>query len=239
MRERPARAGIVCPSNRLLEEVTVVLLRLLDHINQRHPWSHNDVYAPVVVLAARRVRRAGGTSALDVGCGTGHLVAQLARELPDVTGLEADKTTADLAEVETAHLSAARIEHATFPKSLGRRFDLVSMVAVLHHMSLTEGVRAARQAVAPGGRLVVIGTYRETSSDWPLSLLSLALNPLIGLVLHPRPVRRLPQHMTAPVASATDSYGDIASVFRAELPEVSIHRGMFWRYVACWHAPRL
>lgn len=215
-----------------------MLLRLLDHINQRHPWSHNDAYAPVVLLAARRVRRAGGTSVLDVGCGTGHLVAQLAHQLPDATGLEADKTTADLAAAATAHLPAVRIEHASFPQPLGRRFDLVSMVAVLHHLPLTEGVRAARQAVAPGGRLVVVGTYRETSSDWLLSLLSLALNPLIGLVLHPRPVRRLPQHMTAPIATATDSYWDIAAVFRAELPGVSIHRAMFWRYVASWHAPR-
>lgn len=36
----------------------------------------------------------------------------------------------------------------------------------------------------------------------------------------------------------TDSYRDNASVFRAELTEVPIHRGMFRRYVARWHAPR-
>ena len=206
-----------------------MLLRLLRHINQAHPWSHNDAYAPLVVLAARRVRRAGGTSALDIGCGTGTLVTRLAHQLPCVIGLEADKTTADLATAATAHLPAVRIQHAPFPQPEVRHFDLVSMVAVLHHMPLTEGVRAARKSVAPGGCLIVVGTYRETSSDWPLSVLSLALNPLIGMVLHPRPVDRLPQHMTAPVAAATDTYRDIAGAFRAELPGVSIHRGMFWR----------
>jgi SAM-dependent methyltransferase len=215
----------------------VVLLRLLHHVNEAHPWSHNDAYAPLVVLAARRVRRAGGTSALDIGCGTGHLVTRLAHELPDVTGLEADKATADLAAAATAHLPAIRIEHGLFPQPAARRFDLVSMVAVLHHLPLIEGVRAARQSVAPGGRLVVVGAFRETLSDWPLSLLSLALNPLIGMALHPRRAGRLPQHMTAPVAAAPDTYRDIACVLRAELPGVSIHRGLFWRYVAIWVAP--
>lgn len=215
-----------------------MLLRLLHHVNQAHPWSHNDAYAPLVVLAARRVRRAGGTSALDIGCGTGNLVARLARELPDVIGLEADKRTADLAAAATVHLAAVRVQHALFPRPEARRFDLVSMVAVLHHMPLIEGIRAARQAVAPGGRLIIVGTYRETSADWPLSLLSLVLNPLIGVVLHPRAVSRVPQHMTAPVASAADSYRDIACALRTELPGVSVHRGMFWRYVATWRVPR-
>lgn len=214
-----------------------MLLRLLDQINHAHPWSHNDAYAPLVVLAARRVRRAGGASALDIGCGTGKLVTRLAHELPCVIGLEADKTTADLAAAATAHLPAVRIEHAHFPQSEVRRFDLVSMIAVLHHMPLTEGLRAARRSVAPGGSLIVVGAYREASSDWPLSVLSLALNPVIGMVLHSRPVGRLPQHMTAPVAAATDTYRAIAGAFRAELPGVSIHRGMFWRYVASWRAP--
>ena len=214
-----------------------MLLRLLHRINRAHPWSHNDAYTPLVVLAARRVRRAGGTSALDIGCGTGNLVTRLARELPQVTGLEPDRRTADLAAAATAHLPAVRIEQAPFPQPETRRFDLVSMVAVLHHMPLTDGLRAARQSVAPGGRLIVIGTYRETPSDWPLSLLSLALNPLIGMILHPHSVGGLPQHMAAPTTSATDTYRDIACAFRAELPGVWIHRGMFWRYVASWRAP--
>ena len=214
-----------------------MLLRLLHGLNQAHPWSHNDAYTPLVVLAARRVRRAGGTSALDIGCGTGNLVKHLAHELPQVTGLEADERTADLATAATTHLPAVRIEHAHFPEPGVRRFDLVSVVAVLHHMPLTDGLRAARQSVAPGGRLIFIGAYRETPSDWPLSLLSLALNPLIGMILHPRPGGRLPQHMTAPTTSPTDSYRDIACAFRAELPGVSIHRAMFWRYVASWRAP--
>ena len=221
----------------MFKEVRIVLLRLLHRLNQAHPWSHNDAYTPLVVLAARRVRRAGGTSALDIGCGTGNLVTRLAHKLPQVTGLEADHRTANLTAAATAHLPTVRIEHAHFPQPEARRFDLVSMVAVLHHMPLNDGLRAARQSVAPGGRLIVIGAYREAPSDWPLSLLSLALNPLIGMILHPRSNGRIPQHMTAPTTSPTDTYRDIASAFRAELPGVSIHRAIFWRYVASWRAP--
>lgn len=126
-----------------------MLLRLLHRINEKRPWSHNDAYTPLVLLAARGVRRAGGSSALDIGCGTGNLAARLAEHLPHVVGLEADKGTADLAAQQPLSCRQC-VEHAFFPQPPVRRFNLVSIVAVLHHMPLVQGVRAAREAVAPG-----------------------------------------------------------------------------------------
>jgi len=210
----------------------------LARINAAHPWSHNNGYAPFVLHQARRARRAGAVRGLDVGCGTGDLLRRLGRVLPDVTGLEADPETARAAAEATAGLANVTVFSTSFPAAEQRPYDFVSMVAVLHHLPLEDGVRAARAAVNPRGRLVIVGCYRgETRSDALLSHASLLLNPLIGLVLHPRRAFGLPASMGAPVASPEESYGRIRGALRAALPGVRVRRGLFWRYTAVWVAP--
>lgn len=182
---------------------------------------------------AKRALHEGGTVALDVGCGTGNLLRRLAPLFPRVVGIEADPDTAGRAAAAVLQWPAATVVNANFPAD-SRIYDFVSMVAVLHHLPLKEGVQAARAAVAPGGRLVIVGVYREEASDALLSIISLALNPLIGILLHPRPASQLPPAMSAPTAQATDSYRDIRTALSAELPGVKVHRTLFWRYVATW-----
>lgn len=214
------------------------VFRLLARINQTHPWSHNDLYAPFVVYQAWRARRAGSVTGLDIGCGTGTLLRRLAHVLPDVTGMEADPDTAKRATESIEGLPNAKVVPSAFPTTEPGRYGFVSMVAVLHHLSRQVGIRAAREVVRPGGRLVIVGCYREESRvDFLLAYVSLLLNPLVGLVVHPRRASTFPVNMTAPVATPTDSYDQIRDALRAALPGVSVHRGLFWRYTAVWVAP--
>ena len=53
------------------------VLRAVDAVNRRHPWSHNDHYRRWVL----RQIPAGTQRALDVGCGTGTLLRALANLL--------------------------------------------------------------------------------------------------------------------------------------------------------------
>lgn len=214
------------------------LLNTLAHINERHQWSHNDVYAPFAVYHARRARRAGAVTGLDVGCGTGGLLRRLARVLPEVTGLEPDPDTVDMATASVRSLANVEMVRTAFPTSEQPRFDFVSMVAVRHHLPLQQGVRAAREVVTPGGRLVIVGCYREDprSGRW-LEIVSLLMNPLIGLMLHPRRASALPQNMTAPTTDPPDSYMQIRGALHALLPGVKVRRCLFWRYTAVWLAP--
>jgi SAM-dependent methyltransferase len=243
------------------------VLRWLDRVNAEHPWSHNDAYAGFVLRQARRSvrdvlaaarckrRRFGekppeyrrrlpetaapiGRSALDIGCGTGNLLLRLAHRFPEVVGIEADPATAALASIAVQTLPNVSVVVASFPSADGRRYDFVSMVAVLHHLPLREGIDAVRAAVAPGGRLVIVGVYREERSDAALSILSLVLNPIVGLLSHPRRATTLPANMAAPVAPASDSYRVIRDALRAALPGVRVRRGLFWRYTAVWRSPR-
>jgi 2-polyprenyl-3-methyl-5-hydroxy-6-metoxy-1,4-benzoquinol methylase len=206
--------------------------------NDAHPWSHNDAYAAFVLHHARRVRAAGGTEALDVGCGTGNLVRRLAGVFPVVTGIEADGPTAALARRSTADLTNVRILTRPFDEVDESRYDLITFVAVLHHLPLQATLEKARELLRPGGRLVVVGVSRGARAELPWEIASLILNPIVGAVVHPRRATRPPVQMTAPTAMAADSFEEIARTARRTLPGARLRRGLFWRYTLSWTAPR-
>ncbi|SEG91131.1 Methyltransferase domain-containing protein [Actinacidiphila yanglinensis] len=214
----------------------MVLRAFLDRVNRRHPWSHNDHYGPWI---ARRVVGIGARDVLDVGCGAGNLVALLRRRAVTVTGLEPDREMARAAAERFADDPAVTIVEAGFAgRDLGRRFDAITLVAVLHHLPLVPTLRELRGCLAPGGRLVVVGCFRETGRvDLLVSLLSVFLNPVMGLVKHPARAAGLPLHMTAPTADPTETLGDIRAAAARELPGARIRRRLFWRYSLVYDAP--
>ncbi len=212
-------------------------LAAVGRFSDAHPWSHNDAYAALVLHHARQVRASGGTDALDVGCGTGNLVRKLARVFPSVTGLEPDPPTAELARRTTADLANVRVLDRPFDDSHRDRYDLISFVAVLHHLPLDATLEKVRDLLRPGGRLVVVGLSRESPADLPWSIASLVLNPIVGVVVHPRRARETPPQMTAPVAMAAESFEEIAETAARVLPGARLRRALFWRYVLTWTAP--
>jgi hypothetical protein len=110
-------------------------------------------------------------------------------------------------------------------------------VASLHHMLLADALRQARMSLRPGGRIVIVGLARETPADTPRSLISLALNPLVGLLRHPRRAELPPSHMRAPTTAADDSFDEIRHIAQTVLPGICLRRRLFWRYTATWTQP--
>jgi SAM-dependent methyltransferase len=173
----------------------------------------------------------------EIGFGTGNLVRRLSHELSDVRGIEPDPVSADAAHNLTRELGNVVISQSTWAELRNTQYDFITFVAVLHHLPLQETLRTARLLLAPGGRLVIVGVARETARDTPLSLISLLLNPLIGLALHPTPAARPPAHMRSPIHAPTETFAEIAVAAKRELPGVTLRRRLFWRYTAVWTAP--
>lgn len=211
-------------------------LALLDRLNAAHPWSHNDAFAGFVLRQARAVRRRGGDTAVDVGCGTGNLLASLTAVFPTVIGIEPDSPTAATAARRLAE-TRARVVNRPFGDEPRNAYDLIVFVASLHHTPLLDALQVARRAVRPGGRVVIVGVARETPADTVRSVASLLLNPLVGLVRHPARATRSPLHMQAPTLQATESYDEIHAVASTVLPGIRMRRRLFWRYTASWTAP--
>jgi SAM-dependent methyltransferase len=206
------------------EAATARLLRGIDAVNRRYPWSHNDHYRRWVL----RQVPAGATRALDVGCGTGTLLRALARQVPVVEAVDPDPRVAALAGARVAGLLDLPVRPA---------YDLVTAVAVLHHLPLEPALTRLRALVRPGGRLVVVGCYRTaTRADRAADLLAIPANLIVGL-LRSRHADAARIAMSAPTAPAVESLPEIRAAARSLLPGARVRRRLFWRYTFVWVAP--
>ncbi|WP_030559051.1 class I SAM-dependent methyltransferase [Streptomyces aureocirculatus] len=212
------------------------LLSRLHRFNERHPWSHNDHYGPWI---ADRVAEVGARDVLDVGCGTGNLVALLRHSVGTVTGLEPDPAAAHTAAKRFTGDTAVAIVHGDFEsRDKERRWDAVTLVAVLHHLPLVAALRDLRACLTPGGRLVIVGCYRESGPADLLATLPAALaNPVMGLLKHPSRAAAPPPHMTAPTTAPGETLRDIRAAAARELPGARVRRRLFWRYSLVYDAP--
>ena len=228
--------------------------------NARHPWNHNEHFHGWVV---RRVPP-DARVVLDVGCGAGVLLGRLRSRLAEVHGIDADAGMVAQARARHAADPAVTVRRLRFDDvrspddvrsagaagtpgpgagSPGRRgYDAVTMVAVLHHLELDEALRHARDLLAPGGRLLVVGLARvATARDLAVDLASALLNPLVGLVKHPRRARPQdpgPDAPGMPVRDPRHTVDEIARAARALLPGARVRRRLFFRYTLEWTAPR-
>lgn len=105
-----------------------------------------------------------GKTALDVGCGAGLLVEPLVRLGATVTGLDAAPENIGAAR---AHAAAAGLDVEYVAGGIedlpGRRFDLVTSMEVIEHVSNPAAfVAGLADALAPGG-LMILSTPNRTA----------------------------------------------------------------------------
>jgi SAM-dependent methyltransferase len=221
--------------------VVVSASRWLARINARHPWSHNE-YFHGWILRRLPVRR---RSAVDIGCGAGVLTGKLAGQFARVTGIDADAgmaaaATARLADDARVTVRQCRFEDFAATAGEGQT-DLITMVAVLHHLDLEDTLARIPALLAPGGRLLVVGLAKVDSlSDLVVDLMSAAVNPVMGLIRHPRPARPDASAAGQPVMPVRDPAATLAQITaaaRARLPGVTVRRRLFFRYTLRWDKP--
>lgn len=93
---------------------------------------------------------------LELGCGTGKWLSELARAGFDVAGID---PSAEMLRVGTAHVAGdLQLGHAEQPPWLPETFDVVVCVNALHHFSSpSTAVREAYRVLRRGGAFVSIG----------------------------------------------------------------------------------
>ncbi|WP_432544472.1 class I SAM-dependent methyltransferase [Kineococcus sp. SYSU DK002] len=203
-----------------------------DEWNRRHAWDHNAHHHGW--LERHLPARAG--TALDVGCGTGDLVRRLSRRAGHVTGLDVDP-----AVVATARDLSRGWDGVAFrcgdllTADLPGGYDVVTAVAVLHHVPLEPALVRLRELLAPGGTLLVVGLYRgATPSDHLLSAVAVPTNLVVGAV---RGSARPPVALSAPTAPATATLREVRDAAGRWTPGAVVRRHLFWRYSLRWRAP--
>jgi SAM-dependent methyltransferase len=97
-------------------------------------------------------------SGLDVGCGTGVLAARLAAAGYEMSGVDPSEGMLGVLRERAPEVRAVRASGTELPFA-GDCFDVVTSVAVLHHIADPAGVRLALaemvRVVRPGGRVLV------------------------------------------------------------------------------------
>jgi Flp pilus assembly protein TadD/SAM-dependent methyltransferase len=119
-------------------------------------------------LELRQVNdQTGGLDILVAGCGTGQESIEFAQAFPRSRVLAVDLSMASLAYAErkARDMRVANIEHAQADvmklASLGRKFDVISSVGVLHHLAdPMRGWRELVELLMPAGHMLV-GLYSE------------------------------------------------------------------------------
>ena len=216
--------------------------RWLARANARHPWDHNEHFHGWIMRNLPGRRRA----AVDVGCGTGVLAGKLARYFAHVTGIDSDAGMAAAASTRLAHDPAVTIRECSFGQFAATagdgEADLITMVAVLHHLDLDDTLAQIPGLLAPGGRLLVIGLARVNSlPDLAVDLVSAAANPVIGLAKHPRVARPAGRAAAGqpvmPVKDPADTLAGITAAASAHLPGATLRRRLFFRYTLRWDKP--
>jgi SAM-dependent methyltransferase len=215
----------------------------LARVNARHPWNHNEHFHGWILrnLPARR------QGAIDVGCGTGVLARKLASRFARVTGIDADEGMVAAASARLAgnpRVSIMRCRFDEFAATVGEgEADLITMVAVLHHLDLEGTLRRIPWLLEPGGRLLVVGLAKmDTPTDVMVDLMSAVADPVMGLIKHPRPARpadgAAADQPVMPVRDPAVTVAEIAAAARASLPGAVIRRRLFFRYTLRWDKPR-
>ena len=215
--------------------------RWLGRLNDRFPWNHNDHFHGWILRRLPRRRR----RALDVGCGTGLLVDRLRRAGATVVGLDADAAMAEVTAARFAGDPGVTVRHGRFEDvPADGSFDVVTMVASLHHMDLEPALRHAAGVLAPGGRLLVVGLARiGAPRDLAVDLVSSFVNPVVGVAKSLRR-SRVPAGVPGddvppvPMRDSRESYGEVRDTARRVLPGARFRQRLFFRYTLEWTAPR-
>lgn len=195
----------------------------------RPPWNHNVAYHHVVLEAAPQPCH----RALDVGCGRGLLLEELAARCDQVVGIDDDdavvaEAARRLDALTNVTVARADIMTADLPEE---GFDLVSAVAVLHHLPLEAGLKRLRALVHPGGALVVVGLARAGSPvDYALGALAFPVSNALVLV-------RGHTDVGAPLADPAETFEEVRAAAERLLPGCRVRRRLLFRYTIEWHRP--
>ncbi|MFD7663642.1 class I SAM-dependent methyltransferase [Streptomyces sp. NPDC059788] len=215
------------------------VIRALDRFNAAHPWDHNAHYHRWLL---RQLPRRFGL-ALDVGAGSGDLARLLAARADQVYGIDSDPAIIARARELTSPQAPVTFTVADAPTGIpgasAGSYDVITCVATLHHLPLSDTLTAFRRLLAPGGTLVVVGLSRpQTLADHVLGTVAAPLNAATGWLKNRGRTSPRPVSMTARTRPAETGFPDIVRTARGILPGARLRRRLFWRYTLVWHHTR-
>ncbi|CAB4904415.1 class I SAM-dependent methyltransferase [Rhodococcus sp. NPDC080181] len=203
-------------------------------LNARHPWSHNDYFHSWILANLPSRRR----EAVDVGCGRGGLVHSLAPYFDHVTGVDIDSDMRRRTGLACSDVTNVTVSERQLDSWADESVDLITMIAVLHHLDIDDTLRQVERVLAPNGRLLVVGMAAPRSPrDLLWDAVSIVTNPLIGFVGHPWPSPAGKQPAPFPVKDPVLSFDEVKRSVDAILPGATMRHRVGFRHTIEWTKP--
>lgn len=122
--------------------------------------TYRAMFFPVAEFADLVKRWAPGTRVLEIGCGDGMVIEQLAKTYPDasLTGIDIDDEPGRLFRGRGSEVAFHSITAEQFAGGHTGSFDLIVICDVLHHVEQEQRIdllKAAKRLLAPDGAVVV------------------------------------------------------------------------------------
>ena len=168
---------------------------------------------------------------LDVGCGEGETARRLRTRVPNVVGIDPHEPSLHEARSygDDIEYLVGDLRTAELPP---RSFDVVTAVAMLHHVDHGQGLRRLADLVAPGGRLLVVGlSFARKAGDY-------ARDAWDALAIRRHTLTKRQWHTTAPIIWPPPlSYDQVRTLSADVLPACEVRRVPYFRYSLVWTAP--
>ena len=171
------------------------------------------------------------TTGLDVGCGEGETARRLRRRLRNVVGIDSDVASIDRARRQGGDVTYVVSDLLSNDLPDGS-FDVVSAVAVLHHVDQGSGVARLSRLVRPGGLLIVVGLARSRS------IADFARDAVDAVALRRHSLVKGVWETPAPkVWPPPLSYAETKSTCLQVLPDAAFRRVPYFRFGLTWKRP--
>ena len=202
-------------------------------------WNHNTHYHDFLL----RQMPAHVESALDIGCGTGCFARLLASRADHVVGIDLSPNMIRLAQERSTQFPNIRYDVADVLATdlPPEAFDCIASIATLHHVPLETALLKAKDALKPGGVLLVLDLFQDEGiGDLMNSVLAVPVNCLLTRI-------KCGRQKTSPQAQAAwDQHGEhdtyltlreVRRIARPLLPGAIVRRHLLWRYSLVWQKP--
>ncbi|HKP36979.1 MAG TPA: methyltransferase domain-containing protein [Pyrinomonadaceae bacterium] len=212
----------------------------------REGWTANNHYHKFLLQhVPKNCRRV-----LEVGCGTGAFARLLAACAEQVIALDLSPQMIRVARANSAQFANLEFRQADvvefdLPPA---HFDCIASIATLHHVPLRPVLLKLKQALSPGGTLIVLDLFEPernfvSPSGWRdgfLDLTAMAASVSLRLLYNgrlrpPREVRAAweehGRHDTYPTMR------DIRAISADLFPGARIKKHLLWRYSIVWESP--
>jgi SAM-dependent methyltransferase len=177
---------------------------------------------------------------LEIGCGKGGFARRLAERSEHVLALDLSPEMIRIARERSAQFPNIEFELADVlerPLPIAS-FDCIVSIATLHHLPFAEMLLKMKDALKPGGVLLVLDLFEPARiSDSLLNLLALPVSAGLRLIHHGRLLTRREVRDAWAAHEVHDLYPTMSEVQKHGariLPCAKIKQHLLWRYSIVW-----